>query len=135
MQRSKSEDSGAICGGGAGSAPPDPPDGSPLATGLASAWPPAGRLDALRAGVAEALDLFAAGDVLGARKRWAGLGGMLTRRPKGKRGVPRLVTHAGRAMTLSAWARDLGWSPQALAYRLDVMPLDVALVPRERNAR
>jgi hypothetical protein len=46
--------------------------------GLASAWPPAELLDALRAGAAEALDVFAAGDVLGARKRWAQVGGMLS---------------------------------------------------------
>ena len=98
---------------------------------MANAWPPADLLDALRAGAAEALDLFVAGDVLGARKRWAEVGGMLSRRPKGKRGVPRLVTHGGRSQTVSAWARELGWSPQALAYRLEVMPLDVALVRHE----
>jgi hypothetical protein len=87
-------------------------------------------LEALHAGAAEALGMFAAGDVLGARKRWTEVGAMLSCRPKGKRGVPRLVTHAGRSQTVSAWARELGWSPQALAYRLEVMPLDVALVRR-----
>jgi len=97
---------------------------------LANAWPPADLLDALRAGAAEALDLFVAGDVLGARKRWAEVGGMLSRRPKGKRGVPRIVTHAGRSLTVAAWARELGWSPQALAYRLAVMPQADALTPR-----
>jgi len=103
-----------------------------LAKGLATAWPPADLLDALRAGVAEALDLFVAGDVLGARKRWAEVGGLLSRRAKGKRGVPRLVVQAGRSQTVSAWARELGWSPQALAYRLGVMPQAEALTPRAR---
>lgn len=78
--------------------------------------------------------MFVAGDVLGARKRWAEVGGMLSRRPKGKRGVPRLVTHAGRSQTVSAWARELGWSPQALAYRLGAMPLDEALLRREAKS-
>jgi len=41
-----------------------------------------------------------------------------------------MVTHDGRSKTVSAWARELGWSPQALAYRLDVMPLAEALAPR-----
>ncbi len=87
-------------------------------------------MERLRAGAVEALDLFTAGDVLGARKRWAEVGGLLSRRPKGKRGAPRLLTHGGRSQTVSAWARELGWSPQALAYRLDVMPQADALVPR-----
>jgi hypothetical protein len=112
-------------------APAEAPDRSRLASGLANAWPPAEVLEALQAGAAAALSLFAAGDVLGARKRWAEVGGMLSRRPKGKRGVARLVTHAGRSQSVSAWARELGWSPQALAYRLEVMPLDTALVRRE----
>ncbi len=75
--------------------------------------------------------MFAAGDVVGARKRWAEVGGMLSRRPKGTRGALRHVTHEGRTQTLSAWARELGWSHQALSYRLEVMPLDVALVARD----
>jgi len=65
----------------------------------------------IRAGAAEALDLFTAGDVLGARTRWAEVGGLLSRRPKGKRGEPRIVAHAGRSLILSVWARELGWSP------------------------
>lgn len=77
---------------------------------------------------AQPLDPSVAGDVLGARKRWAELGGMLMRRPRGKRGVARLVTHAGRSMTLAAWAREPGCSP--LAYRLDVTPLEIAPAPR-----
>jgi hypothetical protein len=103
-----------------------------LAKGLASAWPPAELMAQLHAGVAEALDLFTAGDVLGARRRWAEVGGFLSRRPKGKRGAPRLLTHDGRTQTVSAWARELGWSPQALAYRLDVMPQAEALTARAK---
>lgn len=131
---SKTEDSAPKHAGPIEAAPADAPERSGLATGLASAWPPADLLTALRAGVAEALDLFVAGDVLGARKRWAEVGGMLSRRPKSKRGVPRLVAHGGRTQTVSAWARELGWSPQALAYRLGVMPIEVALVRRQPKA-
>jgi hypothetical protein len=87
-------------------------------------------MEALCAGASDALAMFAAGDVVGARKRWAELGGMLSRRPKGSRGVPRLVTHGGRTQTITAWGRELGWTPQALTYRIEVMPLDVALVQR-----
>jgi len=110
----------------------DPPAPFGLASGLASAWPSAEHMESIRAGAAEALDLFTAGDVLGARKRWAEVGGLLSRRPKGKRGEPRIVTHAGRAQMLSEWARELGWSPQALAYRLDVMPHVEAMTPRSK---
>ena len=91
-------------------------------------------MESIRTGTAEALDLFVAGDVLGARKRWAEVGGLLARRPRGKRGEPRMVTHDGRTQTVSTWARELGWSSQALAYRLDVMPVDEALVRRPPQA-
>ena len=49
-----------------------------------------------------------------------------------QRGEPRIVVHAGRSLMLSAWARELGWSPQALAYRLDVMPQVEAMTPRSK---
>jgi hypothetical protein len=103
-----------------------------LTTTLASAWPKSEQVEALRAGTAEALDRFAAGDVVGARRQWAKLGALLTRRPPGKRGKARMVTYAGRTQNVTAWARELGWTPQALSYRLDVMPLEEALVPRAK---
>lgn len=115
-------------------APANAPDRSRLAKSLASAWPGAEVVQTLRAGAAQALDLFVAGDVVGARKRWAEVGALLTRRPPGKRGKARMVTHEGRTLNVSAWARELGWSVQALSYRLDVMPLAVALVPRDPKA-
>jgi hypothetical protein len=110
----------------------DPPEASGLAKGLASAWPEVELVEKLRAGAAEALDLFGAGDVLGARRLWADVGALLSRRPLGKRGRPRMVTHAGRTQTVSAWARELGWTVQALAYRLDVMPQAEAMTPRAK---
>lgn len=87
---------------------------------------------ALRAGVEEALERFAAGDVVGARRRWAKLTLMLTRLPPGKRGKARLITHAGKTQNVTAWARELGWTPQALCYRLEVMPYEEALTPRKK---
>jgi hypothetical protein len=128
------EDSGAKCEIRTLLEASDPPDRSRLAKGLASAWPEAEVVENLRAGAVQALDLFVAGDVVGAREQWAKVGGLLTRRPPGKRGAPRLVTHGDRTLTVSAWARELGWSVQALAYRLDVMPQAEALVMREKKA-
>jgi hypothetical protein len=103
-----------------------------LAKPLASEWPNAELMETLRAGAADALGMFAAGDVVGARKRWAEVGAMLSRRPKSGRGVLRKLTHDGRSQTVSAWARELGWSPQALTYRIEVMPLEEALTPRRK---
>ena len=89
----------------------------------------------MRAGAAEALELFVAGDVVAARKRWAEAGAKLSLRPASKRGVPRVLTHQGRSLTLSQWARELGWAPQSLVYRVNVMPLEKALVPRVKGRK
>ena len=117
------------------STPPNPSDRCSLAKGLATAWPSAEVLRTLEVGAAEALRQFAAGDVVGARKRWAEVGRILSRCPKGKKGAPRVITHSGRSMRLSAWARELGVSPQALSYRLEVMSLEIALVAHDSRGR
>jgi hypothetical protein len=129
---SKSEDYAANGGDPGGPDAPDPADGSRSAMGLANAWPPAELLEALRAGAEEAIDRLVAGDVVGARHKWAEAGRLLSRQPSFRRGEPRLVTYAGRTQNVSAWARELGWSHQALLYRLGAMPLERALTPRVR---
>lgn len=110
----------------------DPPDRSRSAMGLTSAWPPADLIEALRAGAAEAIDRFIRGDVFVARKQWKEVGRLLSREPPGHKGEARFVTHAGRTLSVSAWARELGWTRQALSYRLAVMPIERAMVPRKK---
>jgi hypothetical protein len=41
-----------------------------------------------------------------------------------------MVTHGGRTQTVTARARELGRTPQALSHRLAVMPLEDAPTPR-----
>lgn len=108
----------------------DPPDRSLSATGLATAWPPADLVAAIREGAERTIERLVAGDVLGARHKLAEVRALLTRQPMGKRGKRRLVTHAGKTQSVSEWARELGRTPQGLMYRLHVMPLEEALTPR-----
>ena len=61
---------------------------------------------------------------------WAEVGRLLSREPPGYKGEPRFVTYGRRTLSVSAWARELGWTRQALSYRIAVMPLERALTPR-----
>jgi hypothetical protein len=49
--------------------------------------------------------------------------------------VNRNITHDGRTMTLTEWARELGWSFMGLKDRLQRLPLDQAMIQKKEIKR
>jgi hypothetical protein len=58
-------------------------------------------------------------------------------RPPGVWPGPRLLTHAGRTMRLTAWAKETGLRAGTIAYRLDVLKWSIerALTTPRRGSR